>query len=175
MNLDGEELDENKIKLLSLGPKFVPTKNRKRPYMEIIQTTEICTFDLEWEGKFPVVESLRQNISRIIPKDLKKKHENNLTFAERKVLTEMKHDKNKSIYRFDKRTGLVVMREEDTIHKIKELGKSKAIDHDPTPTLLKKFQKDLAKLRKENKFKNKTYLKLYPFDEIPRLQKKSIL
>ena len=32
VNLTGEELDENKIKLLNLGPKFVPTENRKRPY-----------------------------------------------------------------------------------------------------------------------------------------------
>ena len=72
-NLSREELDENKIKLLDLGPKFVPTENRKRPYMDIIQTTEICTLDLEREGKFSIAESLRQNISRIITKDLKKK------------------------------------------------------------------------------------------------------
>ena len=36
VNLIGEELDENKIKLLNLGPKFVPTENRKKPYMDII-------------------------------------------------------------------------------------------------------------------------------------------
>ena len=41
VNLTGEELDENKIKLLNLGPKFVPMENKKRPYMDIIQTTEI--------------------------------------------------------------------------------------------------------------------------------------
>ena len=45
MNLTGEELDENKIKVLNLGPKFLPTENRKRPYMDIIQTTEICEID----------------------------------------------------------------------------------------------------------------------------------
>ena len=50
LNLPDEELDENKIKLLNLGPKFVPTENRKRPYMDIIQTTEICALDLEREG-----------------------------------------------------------------------------------------------------------------------------
>ena len=31
VNFTGEELDENKIKLLNLGPKFVPTENKKRP------------------------------------------------------------------------------------------------------------------------------------------------
>ena len=41
------------------------------------------------------------------------------------------------------------------------------IDHEPTPTLIKKLQKELAKLRKENKFDSKTYFKLYPSDAIP--------
>ena len=168
VKLTGEELDENKTKLLNLGPKFVPTENKKRPYMDIIQTTETCALDLEREGKFSIAESLRQNISRIITKDLKKKHKNNVSFAERKTLTEMKHDKNISIYPFDKGTGFIVIKEEDAIQKIEEqIGKSKIIDHDPTPTLLKKFQKELAKLRKENKFDNKTYFKLYPSDAIP--------
>ena len=48
----------------------------------------------------------------------------------------------------------------------KKIGKSKAIDHYLTPTLLNKFQKKLAKLRKGNKFDNKTYFKFYPSDAI---------
>ena len=110
VSLTEEELDENKIKLSNLGPKFVPTENRKRPYMNIIQTTEICALDLEREGKFCVSESLRQNISRVITKDLKKEHKNNLSFAERKTLTKMKHDKNISIYPFDKGTEFIVIK-----------------------------------------------------------------
>ena len=112
-NLTGEELDENKIKLLNLGLKFVPMENRKRPEMDIIQTAEIRALDLEWEGKFSIAESLRQNISRIKTKDLEKKHKNNLSFAERKTLTKMKHDKNISIYPFDKGSGFLVIKEED--------------------------------------------------------------
>ena len=110
VSLTEEELDENKIKLSNLGPKFVPTENRQRPYMNIIQTTEICALDLEREGKFCVSESLRQNISRVITKDLKKEHKNNLSFAERKTLTKMKHDKNISIYPFDKGTEFIVIK-----------------------------------------------------------------
>ena len=110
VSLTEEELDENKIKLSNLGPKFVPTENRKRPYMNIIQTTEICALDLEREGKFCVSESLRQNISRVITKDLKKEHKNNLSFAERKTLTKMKHDKNISIYPFDKGKEFIVIK-----------------------------------------------------------------
>ena len=131
MNLSGEELDENKVKHLNLGPKLVPTENRKRQYMDFIQATEICALDLERKGKFSVAESL-------------------------------------SIYPFDKGTGFVVIKEEDAIQKIEEqIGKSKVIHYDPTPTLLNKFLKELAKLRKESKFDNKTYFKLYPSYAIP--------
>ena len=77
---------------------------------------------------------------------MKKKHKNNLSFAERKALTEMKHDKNISIYPFNKGTRFVVIQEKYAIQKIEEqIGKSKVIDHDPTPILLNKFQKELAK------------------------------
>ena len=43
--------------------------------MDIIQTPETCALDLEREGKFSIAESLRQNISRLINKNLKKKQE----------------------------------------------------------------------------------------------------
>ena len=60
------------------------------------------------------------------------------------------------------------MEEEDAIKRIEEqIGKSIIIDYDPTTTLLNKFQKELAKLRKEGKFDNKTYYKVYPSDAIP--------
>ena len=68
--------------------------------------------------KIIIAESLRQNISRIITKDLKKKHKSNLSFAARKALNEMKHDKNISICPFDKGTGFVAIKEEDAIQKI---------------------------------------------------------
>ena len=43
-------------------------------------------------------------------------------------------------------------------------------DYDPTTTQLNEFQKELAKLRKEGKFDNKSYYKVYPSDAIlPRL------
>ena len=49
------------------------------------------------------------------------------------------------------------MEEEDAIKSIEEqIGKSIIIDYDPT-TLSNKFRKELAKLRKEGKFDNKTY------------------
>ena len=83
--------------------------------MDIIQTAKIWALDSEREGKFSIAGSLRQNVSRSIT--LKKKHKNNLSLAERKALTEMKHYKSISIYLLDKGTGFVVINEKDTIQK----------------------------------------------------------
>ena len=59
------------------------------------------------------------------------------------------------------------MEEEDAIKSIEEqIGKSIIIDYDPT-TLPNKFHKELAKLRKEGNFDNKTYYKVFRSDAIP--------
>ena len=51
------------------------------------------------------------------------------------------------------------MKEEEAINRIEEqIGKSIITNYDPTTTPLNKFQKELAKLRKERKFDNKTLL-----------------
>ena len=47
------------------------------------------------------------------------------------------------------------MKEEEAIKRIeKQIGKSNIIDYDPATTLLNKFQKEIAKLRNEEKFDN---------------------
>ena len=62
----------------------------------------------------------------------------------------MKNDTNLRVYPFDKGSGFAIMKEDDAIKRIKEqIEKSSIIDYDPTTTLLNKFQKELAKLRKE--------------------------
>ena len=168
INLTGKELDGNKMQLLNLGPKFVPTYNKQRPYMDIIQTTEICALELENDGYFEKAERLRQGVSKILSKDVNKKHRNNLTIGQINAIREIKNSTNLKVYPFDKGSGFVIMEEEDAIKRIEEqIGKSIIIDYDPTTTLLNKFQKELAKLRKEGKFDNKTYYKVYPSDAIP--------
>ena len=53
------------------------------------------------------------------------------------------------------------MKEEEAIKRIGEqIGKSNIMDYDLTTNLLNKFQEELAKLKKEGKFDNKTYLSL---------------
>ena len=49
----------------------------------------------------------------------------------------------------------------------KQLGKATKVKTDPTSRLTNKIKKKLSKLRKENKFTNKTYFELYPSDPIP--------
>ena len=82
INLTGKKLDENKIQLLNLGPTFVPTYNKQPPYMDIIQTTEICVLELENDSYFEKVKRLWQGVSKILPKDVNKRHQNNLTIGQ---------------------------------------------------------------------------------------------
>ena len=68
INLTGKELDENKIRLLNLGPKFVPTDNRQPLFMDIIQTTKIGELELENDGYSEKAERLRQGLARYYQK-----------------------------------------------------------------------------------------------------------
>ena len=136
--------------------------------MDIIQTTKICALELENDRYFEKAERLREGVSKILMKDVNKKHRNNLTIGQINAIREIKNSTNLKVYPFDKGSGFVIMEEEDAIKRIEEqIGKSIIIDYDPTTTLLNKFQKELAKLRKEGKFDNKTYYKVYPSDAIP--------
>ena len=156
------------MRLLNLGPKFVPTYNRQSSYMDIIQTKEIFALELENDEYFEKTERLRQGVSKILSKYTNKKHRNNLTIGQRNAIREIKNDANLKVYPFDKGSGFVIMKEEDAIKRIqKQMGKSIITDYDPTTTLLNKFQKELSESWKEGKFDNKTYYKVYPSDAIP--------
>ena len=146
------------MQLLNVGPKFVPTYSNQPPYMDIIQTTETCALELENDRYFEKAERLREDVSKIISKDVNKKHPNNLTIGQRNSIREIKYTANLKVYPFHKGSGFVIMEEDNAIKRIEEqIGKSIIIDYDPTTTLLNKFQRELAKLRKEGKFDNETY------------------
>ena len=136
--------------------------------MDIIQTIEICALELENDGYFEKAERLWQGVSKILSKDVNKKHRNNLTVGQINAIREIKNSTNLKVYPFDKGSGFVIMEEGDAIKRIEErMGKSIKIDYDPTTTLLNEFPKELAKLRTGGKFDNKTYYKVYPSDAIP--------
>ena len=114
-----------------------------------------------------IAERVQQGASKILLKGKNKKHQNNLTIAQINTIREIKHRTNLKVYPFVIGSGFVIMEEEDTIKKIEEqIGKSIITDYHSTTTLLNKFQKELPKLRKEEKF-DKTYYKVYPSDAIP--------
>ena len=65
------------------------------------------------------------------------------------------------------------MKQEEAIKRIGEqIGKSNIMNYDLTTNLLNKFQEELAKLKKEGKFDNKTYYKVWSLDAIPQTGKK---
>ena len=130
---------------------FQLTTDNQRPHMEIIQTTEICVLELENVWYFEKVERLQQDThERRIQKVLKQ-----YSYCRRKKIREIKSDKNLKLYPFDKGSEFVIMKKEETIKRIVEqFRKSDTIDYDPTTILLDKFQRELAKLKKEGKFDN---------------------
>ena len=130
---------------------FQLATDNQRPHMEIIQTTEICALELENVWYFEKVERLQQDThERRIQKVLKQ-----YSYCRRKKIREIKSDKNLKLYPFDKGSEFVIMKKEETIKRIVEqFRKSDTIDYDPTTILLDKFQRELAKLKKEGKFDN---------------------
>ena len=71
-------------------PEFVSTYNRQPSYMDIIQATEFCAPELENKGDFEKAERLWQGVCKILPKDVNKKHRNNLTNGQRNAIWEIK-------------------------------------------------------------------------------------
>ena len=122
--------------------------------MNIIQTTQICMLQLENDRYFEKVGRLQQGVSKILPKNVNKKHQNNLTIGQRNAIREIKKNIDLKVYPFNKGSGFVIMKEKDAIKRIEEqIRKSIITDDDPTTTLLNKFHKEFAKLRKERKLK----------------------
>ena len=75
---------------------------------------------------------------------------------------------NLRVHEFDKGCGFAIVTNDTAKEKIKEqLDKATKAKIDPTSRLTNKIQKKLCKLRKQNKFTNKTYFELYPSYPIP--------
>ena len=167
LNLTKQEIPRHQLELLNLGPKFVPS-NKKPPFMDIVNATEICALNLEKENQIENAELLRQKISNVISKNIHFKIRSNLTFEQRAALKELSQSNVKKVYSYDKGTGFVILSNKDAIQKIEEqIGESIVSNTDPTPALTSKIQKHLATLRKQQKFETRTYFQLYPSDPIP--------
>ena len=62
----------------NLGPKFVPA-NKNLPFMDIITSTESCSVDMEYNHKVNEAETIRQNVSNTLQKNLNLKIRSNQT------------------------------------------------------------------------------------------------
>ena len=167
LNLTKEEIPKHYESLLNLGPKFVST-NKNLPFMDIIRSTESCALDMEHNHKENEAETLRQNVSNILQKNLNLKIRSNLKKDERRALKELQKNDKIRVHEFDKGCGFAIVTNDTAKEKIEEqLGKATKAKIDPTSRLTNKIQKNICKLKKENKFTNKTYFELYPSDPIP--------
>ena len=114
--------------------------------MDIITSTDSCALDMEHNHKENEAETLRQNVSNILQKNLNLKIRSKLTKDERKALKELQKDGKLRVYEFDKGCGFAIVTKE----KIEEqLGKATKAKTDPTSRLTNKIQKKFANLEKK--------------------------
>ena len=69
--------------------------NKHLPFMDITTSTESCAIDMEHNHTENGAETLRQNVSNLLPKKLNLKIKSNLT-NERRALKELQKDRPKS-------------------------------------------------------------------------------
>ena len=55
LSFTNQEISQHHLELLNLGPKFVPS-NKKLPFMDIVNATELCALSLEKENQIKKVE-----------------------------------------------------------------------------------------------------------------------
>ena len=92
----------------------------------------------------------------------------NLTHRQREAIKEIKKDEEISIYPYDKGAGLVRIKKDDAIIKIREqIGETDIVNIDPTLKICRKICKVLSNLNKKGRFTKQEYEKLYPSDPIP--------
>ena len=83
-------------------------------------------------------------------------------------MRELKSNKELDVYPFDKGSGFVIINHGDALKRIEDqIGHTKVIDRDPTKSLINQFQCTLRKMKREEKFSDKLYRKLYPSDGVP--------
>ena len=167
INLTEKAIPKNHTDLLNLGPRFVPVPTSV-PIMDIVASTEMAAVNLDNAIKSEEAEGLRHDVSRLLSKYTKKKIPSNLNKEQRQALKELKEDSAAKIYNFDKGAGFVIMEKEEALQKIKEqIGDAKVCQKDPTSCLVRKFQGEISRLKKEEKIDKQLFYSMYPSDAIP--------
>ena len=77
--------------------------------MDIITSTESCALDMEHNHTENEAETLRQNVSNILQKNLNLKIKSNLKKDERRALKELQKNDKIRVHEFDKACGFVIV------------------------------------------------------------------
>ena len=171
LNLTGNDLPATHQNLLNLGPMFVPALKHV-PVLDIVTTTEKAALQIERNqsdnGSCVKAESLRHSVSNILMKCAKKKLPSNLSKDQENALTDLKKDESVKVVPFDKGVGFAVLQKESMFEKISEHVKNaKVVTKDPTKPLLSKFQREISRLKKEDKIDKMQFHSMYPSDATP--------
>ena len=142
-----------------------------------ITSTESCALHIKHNHTENEAETLRPSVSNILQKNLNLKIRSNLKKNEKRALKELQKKDKIRVHEFDKACGFAILTNDTAKEKIEEqLGKATKAKIDPTSRLTNKIQKKLCKLRKENKFTNKTFILNYihptPFHHVYMAQSK---
>ena len=119
LNLTKEKILKHYESLLNLGPKFVPT-NKNLSFMDIITSTEPCALDIEHNHKENEAETLRQNVSNILQKNLNLKIRSNFKKGEKRALKELRKNDKIRVHKFDKDCGFAIVTDDTANEKIEE-------------------------------------------------------
>ena len=110
--------------------------------MDIITSNESCPLDMEHNHKENEEETLRQNVSNILQKNLNLKIRSKLTKHEKRALKELQKDGNLKVHEFDKGCGFPIVTNDMAKNKPEEqLGKATKAKIDATSRLTNKIQK----------------------------------
>ena len=166
LNLSGENVSDDIISILNLGPKFVPT-SRKIPYMDIITATESKALTLSRANENTKAQTLRQEVMKILK--TARTPTSNLTKKQGLALKELKSNSDVLVYPFDKGSGLVLIKKEEVLQKLKEqVGETKVVKKDPTSAFATNIQNMVRKIK--DKITKQEYRDIYPSDPIaPRM------
>ena len=108
--------------------------------MDILPSAESCAFNMEHNHKENEAETLRQNVSNILQKNLNLKIRSNLKKDERTALNELQKNDKIRVHEFEKGSGFAIVTNDTVKEKIEEqLGKATKAKIDPTSRLTNKI------------------------------------
>ena len=122
LNLTNEEILKHYKSLLNPGTKIVLT-NKNLSFMNIITSIKSCPLDMEHNHKGNETETLRQNVSNTLHKNLNLKIRSNLTIDEQRAIKELQKDCKLRMQEFDKGCGFPIVTN-DTVKKIRRATRS---------------------------------------------------